>query len=1480
MKKLTLTLLALMLAAGLGSLAASPASAASASLPAAVDNVYTLTEDVALPETAVFDGTSYTLDLNGYTLSGPDGGTVIKLQNGASLTVQDSSEAKSGKISASGKESTGISVLGSTNTLRMVSGTVSANGTWSVAVKVIGDPSPVQYSSNAIQLRGASVTAGGESANALAVTGSGSFVTLTRGSVSVTGDYTVAVSFSGDGDGGNQLTLVNPTVSAGGSEAVAILSDSTGFAKGTSIMVMGGEITAAGTRATAVGLLGGNDFECSGGSITAENVAITVNATDTVKLTGGTVSGATGVSVASGEGGSVTFSEGLSGDVPTVHGTTAAVNAVSNYTWRRTTTEPAMITISAGYFDGPVIGGDFSETSEDLFTYYDITGGYFTAEPASSAFYNYAVAKGLKPSQYTDTVKAEGKNLLVPADETHDRTTYPWTITDDPNVGYVLMNIPYADFYKAELGENDAAVDAVTSATRSKPRTGTLAGGSYHVSAEGTDITGVTYPVFVTDLSKLDASKRITDASRVEITVTNRGTQTTTAYEGKDALFEAASYAWYALSEKPARYKTLTVGESGAFSFSAVSGRAGAVEGVTGTVSYNTHHGNFVEINLGTVNGVNNTDEAGKDTNPAVSAVVVTFADGSKMGLPHIKGIWRKTQIGWPDASAMAGKTITNVTFITANGVYSCAVEIPVKLNSETALAARFTDASTLALTGLPADIANPQVSVQTKAGRGETATVIADKAAVADGKAATAQPAENGKTYTVTVTSDNYADLSAEAEYSVFGGIMKDIAGAEGTTYVNLFAVILREDRAATWNDYVAAVVGADNAAETVKALQTAISSDKYGEEAIAVYGDGSNGAAFDCWYINGAESFTFKDDTVTVQKDDGTSETHTYRYLGQYQIGEGETMTYNGQQISVAFPCDVYQSTDEAGEFNYFFLRDDTMQTTYHIEFRYGKDLKELQGYFVGPYAYWLSAGIDKDADEATIENVIKLFCLENMDYSAHTASALSQLRTLGFTGTWTADLSAYPEYAGIKLSFTIDSSGHGVTTMNGEKTADFEAYAYDNGTAGDGKGIYVAYSNLEFEAEGVHYEMTTNAAGRRVLTLHSEEGDISYVKDVAVISGGGSGSSGSSSGGSSGSTANTGSSTANADGSVTVTETRADGTTVKTTTYADGAETVTETKPDGSSVTKATGADGSTGAVSLHADGTLAAAEASISEKALRSAQSSGKPISVPITVPAAASVDSAVTIRVTMPDFESDETAGIAALPEVEIEVEHSGPGTVAYVKEKDGTMTLIKECRTGSVIVPVTGSCELAIVDNTKSFSDVSRTHWANESIAYVTAREIFNGVGNGLFAPESTMNRAMIAQMLYNYDRNSEAGSRSGFADIDPAAWYADAIGWASLLNYVNGYGQSYGASDPVTRQDLVTILYRYAEKNGYNVSGNASLDTYSDAKSVSDYARAAMEWAVGSGIINGMDDGTLSPMESATRAQVSAMMMRFIEQR
>ena len=240
---------------------------------------------------------------------------------------------------------------------------------------------------------------------------------------------------------------------------------------------------------------------------------------------------------------------------------------------------------------------------------------------------------------------------------------------------YVLMNIPYNEFYKAELNEDSDEVDAVTSATLNKPRTGSLAGGSYHVNPDGTDITGIIYPVYVEDSAILDNFKKIDDSESVSITVKNRGVETTTSYNGAKALFEQPSYTYYELSEKPSKKKVLTVDEEGNKSFGAISGRASTISGVEGEMTVNARHAD-IEIALSNTGSVSAGD--------VISGVVLTTDKGKKYGLTHIKNIWRAVELGWnAEDNDISGNTITNIRYIKQDAVYDMPVSISVNVASE-----------------------------------------------------------------------------------------------------------------------------------------------------------------------------------------------------------------------------------------------------------------------------------------------------------------------------------------------------------------------------------------------------------------------------------------------------------------------------------------------------------------------------------------------------------------------------------------------------------------------------------------------------------------------------------------------------------------------------------------------------------------------------------------------------------------------------
>ena len=235
--------------------------------------------------------------------------------------------------------------------------------------------------------------------------------------------------------------------------------------------------------------------------------------------------------------------------------------------------------------------------------------------------------------------------------------------------GYVLMNIPFDKFYAADA-TNASRLDAVSSSTLMKPRTAGLSGGSYHVDPAGSDISGVIFPVYVEDLSVLPSlgGNEITDESSVDITVTNKGQESTTTFAGKDALFEAPSYSWYVLPETPVVYKTLNAAD---LSFSALNAEPVTLEG-SASLIYDRH----AEV----VIKVDGADAALADKN--VSGAILVLEDGSRFGLRHIANLWRKTEIGFAldgeIGQAVIGKTISRIEYITTDAVYAVNVNFAV----------------------------------------------------------------------------------------------------------------------------------------------------------------------------------------------------------------------------------------------------------------------------------------------------------------------------------------------------------------------------------------------------------------------------------------------------------------------------------------------------------------------------------------------------------------------------------------------------------------------------------------------------------------------------------------------------------------------------------------------------------------------------------------------------------------------------------
>ena len=286
-------------------------------------------------------------------------------------------------------------------------------------------------------------------------------------------------------------------------------------------------------------------------------------------------------------------------------------------------------------------------------------------------------------------------------------------------------------------------------------------------------------------------------------------------------------------------------------------------------------------------------------------------------------------------------------------------------------------------------------------------------------------------------------------------------------------------------------------------------------------------------------------------------------------------------------------------------------------------------------------------------------------------------------------------------------------------------------------------------------------------------------------------------------------------NADGSVTKIETKSDGTVIETTTWRDGSTLTAETSPNGRVET-----------VEKRADGT---------------------------TVETVESASGEITASVSVP-----KSVGSTR---VDIPVSKPTGSMVAVIVHPDGTEEIVR----GSVVTETgvalraEGDVRLKIIDNAKSFNDMA-DHWAKDAVEFASSRELFNGVGNGAFGPDRSMTRGMVSTVLARLAGADTAGGET---------WYAKGTVWA----VENGISDGTAPEQPVTREQLAAMLYRYAGSPA--VSGELGFD---DADSISAWARDAVRWCVDNGILNGVGGNRMTPQDLARRGQVAAMLMRFLQ--
>ena len=200
-----------------------------------------------------------------------------------------------------------------------------------------------------------------------------------------------------------------------------------------------------------------------------------------------------------------------------------------------------------------------------------------------------------------------------------------------------------------------------------------------------------------------------------------------------------------------------------------------------------------------------------------------------------------------------------------------------------------------------------------------------------------------------------------------------------------------------------------------------------------------------------------------------------------------------------------------------------------------------------------------------------------------------------------------------------------------------------------------------------------------------------------------------------------------------------------------------------------------------------------------------------------------------------------------------------------------------------IAVTANGNVKISVIQSERAlYTDVhNNNHWAAKSVDFVGALGIMKGIGDDKFAPDSHLTRAMLVTMLYRADGEPEVETVNSFGDIEDNAWYEKAVLWAKQNGIVNGVTETeFSPDSDITREQIATIMHRYAKYKGDDVESgkNTNILFYNDSDSISDYAKASLQWANGIGLINGKTESTLNPLDNATRAEAATIFYRFVK--
>ena len=462
-------------------------------------------------------------------------------------------------------------------------------------------------------------------------------------------------------------------------------------------------------------------------------------------------------------------------------------------------------------------------------------------------------------------------------------------------------------------------------------------------------------------------------------------------------------------------------------------------------------------------------------------------------------------------------------------------------------------------------------------------------------------------------------------------------------------------------------------------------------------------------------------------------------------------------------------------------------------------------------GEYTVWYKVQGNAEYADVAEQNVTVT--------AAKKAVTVTALDKSAYTGSTAPDLSSPKADKDYKVEGLV-----GADTLSGTVTLTYEQTPDMSKTGKTAINITGTLSNYNYEITYVHGTLTVSDRPSSGSGGSSSDRDTSSSGTVKTET------------------------TKNNDGSVTKTETKKDGTKVETTTGKDGSVSQTTTNPNGSSVTETKAADGSTGTVKTDKHGQTTA-ETTLSSKAIETAKRNGEPVTAPVEVKATRDSSTAPTVKIELPR-NSGET-------KVEIPVSNVKPGTVAVLVHPDGTEEIVKNSlpTEDGIQLTVNGGATVKIVDNSKDFAD-TRNHWAKDAIDFVSARGLVSGMSGTTYAPNASTTRAQLWTIL----------ARQNNADLTGGAtWYEKAQNWAKE----KGISDGTNPNGTINRAQMVTMLWRAM---GQSAAGSAA--NFTDVPADSYYAQA-VAWAVENGITAGVGGGRFDPNSTCTRAQIATFLAR-----